>query len=58
MCGIVGVLRFGDLSKQKTLSSAIYLGTSLLELTEERGKMLLAWQQYLIMECFMVKKWE
>lgn len=38
MCGIVGVLRFGDLSKQQTLSSAIYLGTSLLEITEERGK--------------------
>lgn len=38
MCGIVGVLRFGDLSKQTTLSSAIYLGTNLLEITEERGK--------------------
>jgi len=39
MCGIVGVARFGELNNTDTLrASALYLATSLLEVTEKRGK--------------------
>lgn len=38
MCGIVGVLRYGDLSDIPTRPSSLYLAATLLELTETRGK--------------------
>lgn len=38
MCGIVGVLRYGDLGDKNNRMSALYLATILLELTETRGK--------------------
>ncbi len=38
MCGIVGVLRYGALGDKDNRNSALYLATSLLELTENRGK--------------------
>jgi len=38
MCGIVGVLRYGTLGNEDDRNSALYLATTLLELTESRGK--------------------
>ena len=38
MCGIVGVARFGELGDGNLRASALYLATSLLEITEVRGK--------------------
>jgi hypothetical protein len=38
MCGIIGVLRFGELGDKSKRESAIFFGTTLLELTEPRGK--------------------
>lgn len=38
MCGIVGVLRYGALGDKDNRNSALYLATTLLELTENRGK--------------------
>lgn len=38
MCGIVGVLRYGELGNKDNRMSALYLATLLLELTENRGK--------------------
>ncbi len=37
MCGIVGVARFGELGDENLRASALYLATSLLEITETRG---------------------
>lgn len=38
MCGIIGVLRFGELGNVINRESAIFLGVNLLEITENRGK--------------------
>lgn len=38
MCGIVGVARFGELNNIDLRNAALYFGTSLLEVTESRGK--------------------
>lgn len=38
MCGIVGVLRYGKLGDKQNRQSALYLATTLLEVTESRGK--------------------
>ena len=38
MCGIVGVLRYGDLNDLPTRPSSLYMAATLLELTETRGK--------------------
>jgi len=38
MCGIVGVARFGELGDKSLRASALYLATTLLEVTETRGK--------------------
>jgi len=38
MCGIVGVARFGELGDKNLRASALYMASSLLEVTENRGK--------------------
>ena len=38
MCGIVGVARFGELGDENLRASALYMASSLLEVTENRGK--------------------
>lgn len=38
MCGIVGVLRFGDPTTPSYNTSALYLATTLLEVSEKRGE--------------------